>query len=661
MNNENQAPVLQFKDNQDPNNGDTKNAKIGRAVNELMVRNNELEKINSGIKEKLQVCKIKIPALEARITELETKVTDLEAENTRLRETKPEASSGNQLMNDLEAKLQSANEAKKEIVMKYALVKNLLKQFSGGNLGEEPVEIIKGLAGRMEELKREKEEAVLEMKEKLKNIENGKTAMQVSRGKKEREYAKEEAKVERRGQGEEEEDVSAIGIDAESMMHLLQGNDWKIKVKDWSEYQKKNKEKSVKIAALGCQQTGKSWILRKLLGYEDYYGKAKKTNGLCVLYPKDENKMWTAFDTLGTNMAIQTESMRKDMEDYIEERELGEGQVEKMLNDDRVAVEKMIQEFVLSHAEILLIVVGKLRRDDQRFIREIKKRKDLGGKRIIIVHDLMDLKEVEDVEEVIAEDIVNTFDAYERVIDISENCRDKNKIVYSESGSRKIEHVVMAKDGSSAGDYYNDTAIAYLKQIISIGDLSKNFDLVKEFADHLNKHFKEYLALKSLTPGADLLVVNTNDEKVPLGLKLGQPEDCRWKEFEEESKTGDIPYTVKFTTKKDCEDGEEERYVQIEFELTGACDDKLIKSRVEMNQDEIVIKVKGKSNDNTKRDDDDDICHNSRRFGEFQIVTKPIALKNHAVHRNEKGMINNDIPGVKVISWRLYPIEDEPF
>jgi len=647
MSNQQGTPVLQFKENQEPEPADKK-AKIGKAINDLVVKNHELdqtkaelEQINKGLRENLQASKAKITALETRITEQGAEKTELEA------------------------KLQASEEAKDTIKEEYVKIINRIKGLSPDIQEEDPMECLGKLAERLRMLngqagigEKDVEEKRVKSKEKRKNL---------MENREERKERKERVRRKAREQ-QEEEDISACKIDAESVTDLLQGEDWKILIKNPTDYQRKVNEKSVKIAVVGDEETGKTFTLKKLLGYDHSYGKHVKTNGLCVLYPKEDNKLWTALDTPGRNMAVQTELVKKELEGYFKAKGMESGDVEKIVSGDKIIIEKMIQEFVMKKVEILLIVVGKLRREDQKFINKIKERKDLKGKRIIIVHNLMDLTEKEDVKEVIQEDIINTFDAYERIIDVPN--KQGSQTVYSEGGTRKIDHVVMAEEESPAGEFYNETAIAYLKQIISVGDMTSNFDFVQEFTENVEKSLKDYITSTSKTPG-EMISMQRNDEHVPFGLKLSQPEECIMKvdcveEIEEVQKvvkggSVEFPYTVKMTKKKIGKEQEEERYVKLEFELTGKCEDKDIRRRVEIKENQVVIKVKGKSDDNTKRgsEEEEEICFNNRKFGEFEIVTDPIELKECTVHMDDRGMISSDTPGLKVISWRLYTLHGD--
>jgi len=55
----------------------------------------------------------------------------------------------------------------------------------------------------------------------------------------------------------------------------------------------------------------------------------------------------------------------------------------------------------------------------------------------------------------------------------------------------------------------------------------------------------------------------------------------------------------------------------------------------------------------------ENIVENSRKFGDFSIITEPIDLEGNVINPVEKSRIINEVPGLKIISWNLYPPADE--
>jgi len=400
-------------------------------------------------------------------------------------------------------------------------------------------------------------------------------------------------------------------------------------------------------------------------------GKQTKTQGICILYPNKGTSTipWTALDTPGTNISIRTEHMKNSLEKYFSEKqaltgkELSNEQKLKRLYGDNILIESLLQEFVVHHTQVLLIVVGKMRRDDQRFINRLKNQKEFANKRFIIVHNLMDCTTLEDVEHVIQDDIKDTFGTQERAINVSGN---QNKYVYLERDKKNTEHVVLAHEFSPAGKYYNESAIEYIKNVIATSPFSETFDLVESFKTHLNVSIGNYLST-TISPipkqPFELDYGETAKGEIPLGFKLDKNESYDLKlnftdEFGKiqtyaEDSLETVPFVVKIATITTSKG--EEKYLQVEFEVSGTCKNEDIKAKAQINGNLAVIIIKGISEDNNKRENGEIVRQSTRRFGEFRITTNPIELDGYSIFKGEKHTVSSDVPGLKTISYRLYP------
>jgi len=465
---------------------------------------------------------------------------------------------------------------------------------------------------------------------------------------------------------------------ADTFFPLLQNKSWEIEFKDWEDYKKRILEKSVRVSVLGYENTGKSFMISKVMGHEVPQGKQTKTQGICILYPDDTKIPWTALDTPGTNISIRTEHMKTQLEKYFSEKqkltnkELSNEQKLRLLYGDNILIESMLQEFVVNHSQVLLIVVGKMRRDDQRFINRLKNQKEFANKRFIIVHNLMDCTTREDVDVVIKEDIIDTFDAQQRAINVAGS---QNQFVYLEKDKKNTEHVVLAHQDSPAGQHYNESAIAYIKNVISTSPFNETFDLVEAFRSHLNLSFASYLSTTINPAPKHPFILHSGDGETakpdapPQGFKLENSESYDLKlnftdEFGKirtytEDALETVPFVVKVATITTTKG--EEKYLQVEFEVSGRCNDTEIKARAQVTGNLVVIKIKGTSEDNNQRENGELIKQNTRRFGEFLITTNPIDIEGYTIFRGERHTISSDVPGLKTISFRMYPEKDDEF
>ena len=456
---------------------------------------------------------------------------------------------------------------------------------------------------------------------------------------------------------------------ADSFFPVLQDRAWEIEFKNWENYKKRIEQASVRVSVLGYENTGKSFMISKVMGYEVPQGKQMKTTGVCVLYPNDVTVPWTALDTPGTNISIRTEFMKESLKGYFEEREkitkrkFTEELKLRMLYGDNILMESLLQEFVVNNTQVLLILVGKMRRDDQRFINRIKNQKELAAKRIIIVHNLMDCTTIEDVENIIKEDIEETFGTKKRIVNVQPNT---NQYVYLEIDKKGTEHVVLAHQDSPAGRFYNSAAIQYIKDVVSTSPFSEKFDFVKAFHLYLNNIFNNYLS----RTGSDntpikspwALAYGETKEEVPVGFRLEENKTFELKlnftdEFGQirtytEGALETVPFVAK-VVKRTGSKGEE-RFLQVEFEVSGTCSNASIKKKLQVSQNLWVVMIKGKSENNNIREEGEEIIQSTRKFGEFLITTDPIDLGEYTAFQNEDPTITNEVSGLKTMTWKLY-------
>jgi len=458
-------------------------------------------------------------------------------------------------------------------------------------------------------------------------------------------------------------------ISSDSFFTILQNKSWRIDFKNWEDYKKKIEQDSVHFCVLGSENSGKSFMISKLMGSDIPQGKQIKNQGVCVLYSDDLTTPWTALETSGSNIPIKSEHRIKELEQYFDtqkgkRRGYAFSKEEKLreLYGDNLLIEHMLLEFAVNSSPVLLVMVGKLRRDDQRFINQLKKSRELACKRLIIVHNLVDSTTIEDVEAVIQEDILDTFGAQKILVDSASS----QKFIYLEKDKCDTEHVVLARQDSPAGDYYNEFTIEFIRKVIGMTPFSEKFDLVESFKDHMNLNCRSYL-LTNNSPGSKGPFVldfgETEKAEAPQGLKLenGESYDPRFYRVEEyqkiRSETLDaldsVPFAVKIVAIA-TERGEGRR-LQVEFEVPGKCDDSNIKYMTQINRNFIVIRIKGKIEDNNQRENVVSIQQNTRKFGEFQITTNPIDIEGYSIFKGEKAEIYSEISGLKTISWRLYP------
>ena len=238
-----------------------------------------------------------------------------------------------------------------------------------------------------------------------------------------------------------------------------------------------------------------------------------------------------------------------------------DGQLIDLTNERRVT-DFFLQRFIIENANVILLVVGKLSIDDQFFLNKlttlIKEEKGKFLQKVIVIHNLMTMEKIEVVKDYIDKTLKKslTFTLEEKrdlKIDGERAKRPYNKSLYferydeSNKGHKKgIIHLIMAKYGTEAGDYYNYAAIDYIKKAGDTVFHTGEFDIIENLKEYFCKVGDTILKLENpsekITPKNIELINDNGQEK--LILKYG-------KNIELETFYGDfISFTVgepKFT------------------------------------------------------------------------------------------------------------------
>jgi len=456
-------------------------------------------------------------------------------------------------------------------------------------------------------------------------------------------------------------------IICESFYSVLTGKSWPIEIKNWAEYQKQSKKNTSQIAVLGYEKMGKSFLLSKIMDRTLPQGKHTKTTGVCVLYSKDEQHPWTALDTPGTNVSVKLEKLREELDDYFKSKGVIEEDKMRMLFGDNILMEALLQEFVVHNAQVILIVINKLRRDDQRLISRIQ---HLPNKRVIIVHNLHESWDLRNVEDIIRDDVKASFEVKERAIQSLGN--SKNNIIYLEDDEKKTEHVILAHDGSPAGKYYNEATIQYIRDVIDQYNHSDPFDLVEAFNSHLNTYIRKYLALSLNNEENTNVVIDGEQFKLTkdnngmakgimlsnsraYNLKLSTANEFGNVHTYTREGLESVPFSVKkFSRYTDT--GAIQHILQIEFEVAGACFANQIHCKVDETESQVKIIIFGTSHDNSKGDASEVILKTTRKFGSFTIVTDFIPIMGFTINKAERPMISQRVPGLVTMAFVLYEL-----
>ena len=375
-----------------------------------------------------------------------------------------------------------------------------------------------------------------------------------------------------------------LEININSILGFLKG--WDITFGKYGKIKyEKAKKNGVKIfSVIGNKNKGKSFLLSKIVGRDLPNGFSVTTKGLSISFPigmdnvvlfdsvgfesplleidgdeyrlksdnkeKDEeyykkmNELDEKIKNLKKEKKINLEYIKEKENEYFRERNIfrknlpnKDGQLIDLTNERRIT-DFFLQRFIIENAHIILLVVGKLSIDDQFFLNKlttlIKEEKGRFLQKVIVIHNLMTMEKIDVVETYIKETLKKslTFTLEEKNNLKIEGERAKkpyNKYLYYEksddsdkNGKKGIIHIIMAKYGTEAGDYYNDSAIDYIKKAGHTVFHLEEFDVIKKLKEYFCKVGDTILKLENPSESIRPENIELNDEQSKLILKYNK-------------------------------------------------------------------------------------------------------------------------------------------
>ena len=411
------------------------------------------------------------------------------------------------------------------------------------------------------------------------------------------------------------------------------------------EFAKRNRTKIFSV--IGNKNKGKSFILSKIAERDLPNGFSVTTKGLSISFPKFGNVALLdsvgfespLLETDGEEYRLKSEKkeendkfykesnyLEKLIKKYKEEdRDINEIKDKEneffrlrnnfrneltnkdeqlyVLTNERRTTDFFLQRFIIENANVILLVVGKLSIDDQFFLNKLTKLiKDdhtMFLQKIIVIHNLMTMEKIKTVENYIENTLKKslTFTLKQKndlMLQGERANRDYNKILYFEedkdSSEKEIIHLIMAKYGTEAGDYFNDSSIDYIRKTGTIVLNTKEFDIIGKLKDYFCKVSETILKLESpnekITPDMIKLIDNEEPEKLVLNYK---------KKIELETFYGDIFSELSRNPKFIPEYyiiSNDEKYVQIYLECPGEI--KSFKAEVKFPDNNTRVIIRGK-------------------------------------------------------------------
>eukprot|EP01016_Furgasonia_blochmanni_P039775 TRINITY_DN4989_c0_g1_i16.p1 TRINITY_DN4989_c0_g1~~TRINITY_DN4989_c0_g1_i16.p1 ORF type:complete len:368 (+),score=60.06 TRINITY_DN4989_c0_g1_i16:58-1161(+) len=215
---------------------------------------------------------------------------------------------------------------------------------------------------------------------------------------------------------------------------------------------------------------------------------------------------------------------------------------------DRNATEDFIQSFILENAPVILLVVSQLTRGDQNFIRRVGKR--YARKRIVVIHNFHEICVIRAVEDLIVSDIQEAFAVTQAPLNTQQIGKNRRiwcgiRVKGNETGA--VDHLVMAREDTEAGRYFNPTTIEYIKRLLQSDARFEVHNLVNDLLAYARGNLHRYSSNKTSSDIEKNL--EFNQQKALIRLKGSEPFKTKEVEFDT---LGDLvnegPYHPPYTT-----------------------------------------------------------------------------------------------------------------
>lgn len=253
-------------------------------------------------------------------------------------------------------------------------------------------------------------------------------------------------------------------IDNISFCNLQKEEGWNVLINKDFNYEKEAKEKYISLGVLGNRKSGKSFILNKLTNLS-LPNKYTTTKGISVKYKCEKNQI-VIFDTAGFEKG-------------------------KKVDDQKVI--SFIQKFILNYSHFVLVVVEKLGYAEQKLLMQIKNENK--NKTIYVIHNLYQFEKINDIKIYINNTLLNSIifnllpTKYASFSTSSNEIKEDvgNQVYYCEESEKgKIEHLILGKEGSESGDYYNKNTLTYLRKNIIAVTFVKEVPLIDNIKNYIS-------------------------------------------------------------------------------------------------------------------------------------------------------------------------------
>ena len=491
-----------------------------------------------------------------------------------------------------------------------------------------------------EEKEREKERKLIEENKKL--LEEEKLKFKEEKELEEKKRIEEEEKK----KNSENRDFYDMILEFTSFEQLKKEG-WKAKFtkNGKKKYDRCLNEKNIVIGIVGNKNRGKSYLLGRIMDmkeYENPHGFLVTTYGISCIFPQLANNAenFITLDTAGRdNPLLQTV--------FFEDNDKNE-LIRNIARDQKVT-EIALNDFIIQESDVIITVLEQLSFAEQELLKnlinqlkenKINKENRSRAKRLIVIHNLMNISSNQGIKEFIDDILLKslTFSLRPQSMSNSENQNNdvKRNVYIQKTNDNNLEiiHVIVGNnDVDEIKKEYNEPAFRYIRKNIKTAT-AKKFDIINEFKQFIKNNYSNYIQPDNFEPEFSDESPKDNEEKIEIPIKLKNSIDkinlkrvfVNAKGIHNFSSALEPLYTTNLIclNKKFC--------IEVEFEMFGKIKDKIDVSR-DFNDEKYIISIKGKTIDDIDLDKEKDLkivqkgISSINEFDFQVIINRTIPLK----------------------------------
>ena len=383
------------------------------------------------------------------------------------------------------------------------------------------------------------------------------------------------------------------------------------------------------IGVLGNGNMGKSFLLSRLFEEKIPSGYSIITEGLSIKH--NYEKGFTILDSAGLQTPLLKEIEKDEQKKNEKSNNLKKSKtfIEKDFKEyenlykDKTQTENFIQNLILFLSDMVLIVVGRITFNEQRLINKIKKEIELGNrdenkkKEIFIIHNLINFQTKKQVNEHIENILLKSASfKLNKIKDINKSLEKGEDIVYYVENESEFQtfHLIMAREGTEAGDYYNQYTYDFLKEKFNNFTLRKPLSIIEEVKNRFVDWSSDILEDKIENDNIEILKDEQNEFEKSYVFKNKEgenktiiPKACISDElgFSIYRSNGYEPPYNYFT---------DDKYLILKLEIPGKVEIEDCYANLDTNE----IIVKGNKNE----DGENIRLKNTRKFGKFNLYIR---------------------------------------